>query len=29
MKDIAVLNGFKCLEHDYSEGFALSPLENL
>lgn len=29
MKDIAVFNGFKCIEHDYSEGFDLSLLENL
>lgn len=29
MKGIAVFNGFACLEHDYSEGFDLSLLENL
>lgn len=29
MKGIAVFNGFTFLEHDYSEGFDLSPLENL
>lgn len=29
MKDVAVFNGFKGVNHDYSEVFDLSPSENL